>query len=245
MAERGGKLRGALAKDPGYKRLPGKPGTQRTDVKPSMGREGNMANKPTQRLSPGVYRSAGGGLVTQGGRQIQRPTQPPANWTNDQMLRNLPPGTLTDFANRYNNGAGARIGEIAGNVAADQQMDPGYFNPELQQITNRVQNILANQQPQSGYMPNTQGTTPPGWNNLTSNPGASVPQFDPNNPGQIQNGLGQPMTMPQMPQASANQGGRYRLSPGVYGTQQQAMNQYNQQMGQFNASLPQQLMKKY
>lgn len=38
--------------------------------------------------------------------------------------------------------------------------------------------------------------------------------------------------MPQMPQASANMGGQYRLSPGVYGTQQQAMNQYNQQMQQ-------------
>ena len=38
--------------------------------------------------------------------------------------------------------------------------------------------------------------------------------------------------MPQMPQPSANQGGEYRLSPGVYGTQQQAMEQYNQQMRQ-------------
>jgi hypothetical protein len=210
MSERGGKLRGALAKDPGYKRLPGKPGTQRTDVKPSMGREGNMANVAMERLSPGVYRSAGGGLVTKGGRQIQRPAQ-------SSMPMQRP----------------------------EQQMDPGYFNPELQQVTNRVQNILANQQPQSGYMPNTQGTTPPGWDGVSFNPGASMPQFDPNNPGQIQNGLGQPMTMPQMPQASANNGGRYRLSPGVYGTQQQAMNQYNQQMQQFNASLPQQLMKKY
>lgn len=38
--------------------------------------------------------------------------------------------------------------------------------------------------------------------------------------------------MPQMPQPSANHGGQYRLSPGVYGTQQQAMQQYNQQMKQ-------------
>ena len=38
--------------------------------------------------------------------------------------------------------------------------------------------------------------------------------------------------MPQMPQPSANHGGQYRLSPGVYGTQQQAMEQYNQQMRQ-------------
>lgn len=36
----------------------------------------------------------------------------------------------------------------------------------------------------------------------------------------------------QMPQPSANHGGQYRLSPGVYGTQQQAMQQWNQQMGQ-------------
>jgi hypothetical protein len=225
MAERGKKLSGALRRDP--------------------------KNKPTERLSPGVYRGAGGGLVTQGGKPIQRQPQAPAMQPQRPMPTslvgesNFTPEQLRDFANRFGNGAGARIGEIAGNIAADQQIDPGYFNPELQQVTNRVQNILANQQPQSGYMPNTQGTTPPGWNNLTSNPGASVPQFDPNNPGQIQNGLGQPMTMPQMPQASANQGGRYRLSPGVYGTQQQAMNQYNQQMQQFNARLPQQLMKKY
>jgi hypothetical protein len=38
--------------------------------------------------------------------------------------------------------------------------------------------------------------------------------------------------IPQMPQPSANMGGQYRLSPGVYGNQQQAMNQYDQQMQQ-------------
>lgn len=196
MSERGKKLSGALRNDP--------------------------KNKPTERLSPGVYRSAGGGLVTKGGRQIQRPTQaPPA-----QSLGTLPssliganqltPEQLNDFNNRYGNGAGARMGEIAGNVA----VDPGSVAPD-----------------NFREMPNF---------------GAFAPQFDPNNPnsyqpyiGQIRNGLGQPMTMPQMPQASANQGGRYRLSPGVYGTQQQAMNQYNQQMEQFNARLPAQLMKKY
>jgi hypothetical protein len=196
MSERGKKLSGALRNDP--------------------------KNKPTERLSPGVYRSAGGGLVTKGGRQIQRPAQaPPA-----QSLGTLPssliganqltPEQLNDFNNRYGNGAGARMGEIAGNVA----VDPGSVAPD-----------------NFREMPNF---------------GASAPQFDPNNPnsyqpyiGQIQHGLGQPMTMPQMPQASANQGGRYRLSPGVYGTQQQAMNQYNQQMQQFNARLPAQLMKKY
>jgi hypothetical protein len=196
MSERGKKLSGALRNDP--------------------------KNKPTERLSPGVYRSAGGGLVTKRGRQIQRPTQPPAAQSQYPMdtsfvgVNQATPEQLRDFANRYGNGAGSRIGEIAGNIAADQNnITPDVFGGRF-------------------------------------GPGAVASQFDPNNPnsyqpyiGQIQNGLGQPMTMPQMPQASANNGGRYRLSPGVYGTQQQAMNQYNQQMQQFNARLPQQLMKKY
>lgn len=191
MEQKGKKLSGALRNDP--------------------------KNKPTERLSPGVYRSAGGGLVGQGGRPIQRQPQAqnPANWTNDQMLRNLPSGALTDFANRFDNGAGSRIGEIAGNVPIDQN--------------NISSNIFEDR----------------------FNPGPSAPQYDLNNRdffqpyiGQIRNGLGQPMTMPQMPQPSANNGGQYRLSPGVYGTQQQAMDQYNQQMQQFNTSLPQQLMKR-
>ena len=43
----------------------------------------------------------------------------------------------------------------------------------------------------------------------------------------------------QMPQPSANMGGRYRLSPGVYGTREQAMRQYEQQPQptQFNPSM--------
>jgi hypothetical protein len=59
------------------------------------------------------------------------------------------------------------------------------------------------------------------------------------NPQQIQNGFGNsesaPMQnpwAPQMPQPSANQGGQYRLSPGMYGSREQAMQQYNQQMQQ-------------
>ena len=35
-----------------------------------------------------------------------------------------------------------------------------------------------------------------------------------------------------MPQPSANNGGKYRLSPGVYGSQEQAMKQFNDQMMQ-------------
>jgi hypothetical protein len=196
MAERGKKLSGALRRDP--------------------------KNKPTERLSPGVYRGAGGGLVTQGGKPIQRQPQAPPMQPQRPMPTslvgesNFTPEQLNLVNYKYERDKGMDIGAIAGGVAADQNnINTDVFGGRF-------------------------------------NPGASMPQFDPNNPnsyqpypGQIQNGLGQPMTMPQMPQASANQGGRYRLSPGVYGTQQQAMNQYNQQMEQFNARLPQQLMKKY
>lgn len=39
---------------------------------------------------------------------------------------------------------------------------------------------------------------------------------------------GQPIQQFQMPQPSANMGGQYRLSPGVYGTREQAMQQMYQ-----------------
>lgn len=49
--------------------------------------------------------------------------------------------------------------------------------------------------------------------------------------------------MPQMPQPSANMGGQYRLSPGVYGTRDQAMQQYNQQKQQYDGLLQQYIMQ--
>lgn len=59
------------------------------------------------------------------------------------------------------------------------------------------------------------GKTPPGW------PGNQIPMMIPFAPSS---------NMPQMPEPSANMGGQYRLNPGVYGTREQAMNEYNQQM---------------
>ena len=49
-------------------------------------------------------------------------------------------------------------------------------------------------------------------------------------PGMPQDKMFRFENMPQMPQPSANMGGQYRLSPGVYGTRDQAMQQYNQQL---------------
>ena len=49
-------------------------------------------------------------------------------------------------------------------------------------------------------------------------------------PGMPQDKMYRFPQMPQMPQASANMGGQYRPSPGMYGTRDQAMQQYNQQL---------------
>lgn len=116
--------------------------------------------KASERLSPGVYRGDRGGLVTQGGRQIQRQPQPQGNpWAS-----------------------------AGGPQASDYQ-------------------YLAGQAEQAAMQ------------------GAQMPQAPMDKMYRFPQ-------MPQMPQPSANMGGQYRLSPGVYGTRDQAMQQYNQQMQQ-------------
>lgn len=91
-------------------------------------------------------------------------------------------------------------------------------------------------------MPNRSGN----W--MGGNPGMVAPQpnmrdmFGGQMPqGPIQDGFG---NFQPMPQPSANMGGQYRLSPGVYGTEEQAMNQYNQQMQQlYQPAMP--MRRKY
>jgi len=185
--------RGATTRDPKLRQLPlpRKGGVEQivgdTDIKQGGGKSeeeairaaGRAANRaPVERLSPGVYRSAGGGLVTQQGRSIQRqPQQGMAQQVAGGMQQNpygdlmyrSPPGINMQDEMR-------RIAEGAGNVAQqpNNQMQQGiYYAP--------------------GFGPNAQ-------------------------------------PMPQMPQPSANMGGQYRLSPGVYGTRDQAMQQYNRQL---------------
>jgi len=132
--------------------------------------------KAGERLSPGVYRGERGGLVTQGGRQIQRQPQPQGNpWGQAGDYQNLPGPA----------GQGPQM-----------PMDQGNYmrTPEIAQGLGM----------QIGAMP--------------SMPQDKMYRFP---------------QMPQMPQPSANMGGQYRLSPGVYGTRDQAMQQYNQQMQPF------------
>ena len=147
MKERGKKLSGALRNDP--------------------------KNRPMERLSPGVYRSAGGGLVSQSGQQIQRqpqapmqPAQPAPSQSSPSMIL----GLSQEESQRLRDMMQRNFNPMGGGSESGQQMpmDKMYRWPQA----------------------------------------------------------------PQMPQPSANMGGQYRLSPGVYGNQQQAMNQYNQQMQQ-------------
>jgi hypothetical protein len=168
------------------------------DVKGNMTAARRAASRmPTERLSPGVYRSAGGGLVTQKGRPIERQPQAPMQPAQPAMPQNQPPMEGQFFQ------------PFPGDMG--QQVNKPYFidNNELDPVARRIaerQRIA------------TIGKTPPGW------PGGQTNTMEYRYPD-LQG-------MPQMPQASANQGGQYRLSPGVYGNQQQAMNQYNQQMQQ-------------
>lgn len=113
-----------------------------------------------ERLSPGVYRGDRGGLVGQGGRQIQRQPQPPMMQVQPGDYQNLP--------------------------------GPGGQGPQMPMDQVGMQ---------AGAMP-----------------------------GMPQDKMYRFPQMPQMPQASANMGGQYRLSPGMYGTRDQAMQQYNQQL---------------
>lgn len=196
------KRRGATTRDPKVRTQPVRDGVEQvargdgdirtgTKTPQQLDRAARRAanRAPTERLSPGVYRSASGGLVTQQGRPIQRQAQP-----------SIPP-------------------ESAGNPwAQGGQMDPGMAG----QIAGQV------------------GMGAPGYAAADRNPkwpeGANLYELMGGGSGQIQDAMYRSPEFIQMPQPSANQGGRYRLSPGVYGTREQAMNQYNQQLQQMGFS---------
>ena len=170
--EQGNKLKGALTKAP--------------------------REKAMQRLSPGVYRGEKGGLVTAGGRAIQRPQQQP-----QQPQRPPQQGSIGSMIGSATPRPGATNENLQGMSPEDMAM---YY---AQQAANRQEAINAAPEPMRFSQ--------------------VLPQ------GPMQN---QMFNFPQMPQPSANNGGQYRLSPGVYGTRDQAMQQYNQQMQDMGMSRP-------
>lgn len=176
-------MKGAMSKDPSKKVKGGfvNTKTERVANEKNVGRGGMdmaKANKPMERLSPGVYCSAGGGLVTQKGRQIPRQAPPapmPQPAYNDNSFVLKTPQPLAG-ANNYNPFLNAT------NDAAYRYMDPGMEAPQMQPQMEGMYNDMMYRGP----------------------------------------------AMPQMPTPSANMGGQYRLSPGVYGTEEQAKQQYYQ-----------------
>jgi hypothetical protein len=211
--------RGATTRDPQVRRLPlpRKGGAQQivgdTNIKQGGGKSeeeilraaGRAANRaPVERLSPGVYRSAGGGLVTQGGQPIRRqPNQNMAGQVAGDMQQNPWQGAIDNMA-----------GQVSGNYMQQNPYgDLMYRSPPGINMQDEMRRIAE------------------GAGNVAQQPNNQIQQGIYYAPGFGPNAQRAPQ-MPQMPQASANQGGQYRLSPGVYGTREQAMQQYNQQLQQ-------------
>ena len=172
--------------------------------------------KVGERLSAGVYRGDKGSLVNKSGRVIPR-GQP----SNPQM----PPPSA------YNNLPGYRgmEGQMNSNpwegiMGKGPAMDPGYNQGGVGSANDAA--ALAGM-----YAAN-------GGQNAPASVAANLAGMYGRNPNEIQSGMYTVPNMPQMPQPSANNDGKYRLSPGVYGTREQAMNQYNQQMQQMSQSIP-------
>lgn len=220
MAQAGKIARGAMSRDP----------KRETDVK---GGEGGDAAKaaarlarrtPVERLSPGVYRSASGDLVTQAGRPIRRPQSSP--WAN--QIAQMQQGTAQQIGGGAQ-GAGGMQGGMAGQVAGQYNaMNPWGDVMRGAGGTPGAALTAATSGADMGGMGN------PKWPQMEGIRDAML-RVPPGEGGQLNQGPMQNLIasypgMPQMPQASANMGGQYRLSPGVYGTREQAMNQYNQQL---------------
>lgn len=204
---------------------------------PGKPRTGGGLTQSLQRLSPGVYRNAGGQLTNQAGRPMpQQPNRMPPPQGRPGMV-NLP-GQM-----RPGMTPGGVAGTISGVMGNGNR--PGSYGP------NMSPEDFANAAAGNANMVNLPAQLPPGANPYDY--GAAIAGYD-NAAGQIHDAMwrspgytdmmyrppGYNQNAGQMPQPSANNGGKYRLSPGVYGTREQAMRQYTQQMQQPGASAPQQ-----
>ena len=167
----------------------------------------------SERLSPGVYRTPSGGLMSGQGRPL-----PSTGPRVGQTLAGNLPGANDAASNVFGPKGPAPVDMQRPfmNQPASPQQNPG-MAVDAEQAT-------PNYNPYQYAQPQNLGLS-----QLSNMSGDQIQQYL-NQRGQTQ----QPPQMPQqqMPQPSANMGGRYRLSPGVYGTREQAMRQYEQQMNQ-------------
>lgn len=209
-----------------------------------MARTGALAvNPPLRGQARKDFRQAqreavasGGPMPTQAQFRPQQPQQPaprPPMQPPSQQFAPLPQGQfnqqIQDYMYRYPQpgeaGAaiGAATGAAMGNVAGSRSEGSPVFNAfPGNNPANMNQNnysMFDNRRPQ--VMPE-QGLIQDAMFRSAGVPMQNIPGM----PQEFGNGLG---NFTQMPQPSANNGGKYRLSPGVYGTKEQAMKQWNTQ----------------
>jgi len=147
----------------------------------------------------------------------------------------MPPDKMYRFP-KPAGGQGAALGAAMGNLAGSRQEGSPLAQQYMQQQPKRppVFNAFPGNNPANlnqGNLSNSGDVMYPGgsatFDETGGNRGFSFDQLGALiQKGQVQNGLGNSI---QMPQPSANNGGKYRLSPGVYGTREQAMGQWARQ----------------
>jgi hypothetical protein len=187
------------------------------------------------------------------GNVPNRPMGPPLR---QDLSQRMPPGydqSMLDAITGATNAASNVFGP-KGPARVDQPMPPpfGYNSfPQQGPSLGDVQAMGGNTGIYGGASPNYnpyQQSQPQqlGLSQLSNMSGDQLPQYlnqmrQAQQPQQMQpQQMQSPQMQPQqMPQPSANMKGQYRLSPGVYGTREQAMRQYQQQMqpAQFNPSM--------
>ena len=212
-----------------------------------MARKGAMAkNPPLRGAARKEFRAAQREAVASGGpmptqdkfrqppqtrQDRQRVSAPQAGQSLEQIAGQvagqMPPDKMMRFP-QPGNQAGAALGAAMegagmGNIAGSRSEGSPVFNAfPGNNPANMNQNnygMFDNRRPQ--VMPE-QGLI---QDAMFRSPGVPMRNIPGMNQG-FQNGLG---NFAQMPQPSANNGGKYRLSPGVYGTKEQAMQQWAMQ----------------
>jgi hypothetical protein len=196
----------------------------------------------SERLSPGVYRTPSGGLMSGKGRPLPSTGQQggqalagnlPGAQNPVNLIGSMPPGTnINEIINRVTG-----LNNDSNNVFGPKGPAPVEQNPGMAVAAGQAAGqAAANYNPYQYAQPQNLGLS-----QLSNMSGDQIQQYL-NQRGQTQQPQQmQPLQMQpqQMPQPSANMGGQYRLSPGVYGTREQAMRQYEQQMqpAGFNPSM--------
>jgi hypothetical protein len=163
--------------------------------------KGALAREPKMtRLSPGVYRGEKGQLMTQKGKALPRPQQPQYGNRGPAPVNNM--GSLQQAAQGAMPNASMPMYQNA--VQAGMSFADALDAARNQQAGGYVAQLAA----QGANMGGGRADIDPGYG-MQPQPAILMQQ------GNVEQLLGQ----------SANNQGRYRLSPGVYGTREQAMQQ--------------------